>query len=161
MLETEENAMEAKVYNYAVMLLSRREHSVRELSSKIRRKWQLEAGYSDAVLLVVVTRLEASGYLSDERFARAYGQARKRKGFGVERIRYELSEKGVASETLELVLAELAPEWQDAIYGVWEKKFNKIPLDYRELAKQQKFLRYRGFCFQEIEELYKKLGTCL
>jgi regulatory protein len=57
----------ALVREAALALLSRREHSRRELARKLRRK-----GHSRDQIEVVLTRLEEVGLVSDERYARLF-----------------------------------------------------------------------------------------
>ena len=77
-----EKAGERRAYNYAVSLLSRREHTVNEITEKLRRK-----GYTQFAENVC-SRLISEGYLSDERFARLYvRELVNLKGYGKRRIK--------------------------------------------------------------------------
>ena len=78
-------AGERRAYNYAVSLLSRREHTVKEITEKLKRK-----GYGQ-FCEKVTDRLISEGYLSDERFAKLYvRELINLKGYGKRRIRDEL-----------------------------------------------------------------------
>ena len=61
-----EKAGERRAYNYAVSLLSRRDHTVKEINDKLKQK-----GYGQYASAAVL-KLSEQGYLSDERFARMY-----------------------------------------------------------------------------------------
>ena len=63
---------------------------------------------------------------------------------------------GVPDEVIDPCLEEHEGEWQDFIAGVREKKFGKkLPADYKEQAKQSRFLQYRGFTGEQISRLFR------
>ena len=104
----------------------------------------------------MVAKLQAEGLQSDERFTETYIHYRIEKGYGPLRIRQELRERGVPDEIVELCLEQLDPDWQNFIAGVREKKFGKkSPADYKERAKQSRFLQYRGFTGEQINRLFR------
>lgn len=133
--------MTSDVYNAALGMLARRDHSRKELERKLCAKFSVSA----LDLEVLCEALESYGYLNDRRFAEAYTRARMRKGFGPERIRYELREKGVADEIVDETLASEDLDWAELAYSVWQKKYHRVPGDFKEKARQSNFLRYRGF----------------
>ena len=72
------------------------------------------------------------------------------------RIKQELRERGVPEGVVEVCLEELDYDWQNFIAGVREKKFGKKPPgDYKEQAKQSRFLQYRGFTGEQINRLFR------
>ena len=86
-------AGERRAYNYAVSLLSRREHTVKEITDKLNRK-----GYGQFAEKIT-ERLALEGYLSDERFAGLYvRELLNYKGYGRRRIKDELLRKGISKE---------------------------------------------------------------
>ena len=94
----------------ALRMLSRREHSRGELRRKLREKFGAdETGAIEEEL----SRLEESGFLSDERFARAYARGVSSR-FGARRIRMELKKRGVGEEEIELALAEVGMDGDNA-----------------------------------------------
>ncbi|WP_045858572.1 regulatory protein RecX [Teredinibacter purpureus] len=149
---------EKKAYHAAVVLLTRREHSKKEISVKLASKLASIACDADSVIASVVSRLAANGYLSDERFAESYCRARIQKGFGRERLEMELSEKGVGSSLISLVVEQFDTDYPAVLAKVWHKKFKNFPVDHAEKIKQQNFLRYRGFSFDEIDALFRSIS---
>lgn len=147
------------IYTSAVAMLSRREHSREELRQKLARKLP---SLRDEIE-IQLDRLEEQGYQSDERFTEAYMRMRMKRGFGLVRIRQELAQKGISSEILERVFvqdeAELARQSQTLIFEVWQKRFGSLPDNYRDRAKQQGYLRYRGFSSDEITQLFRELDS--
>ena len=103
--------MPDEAFELAVKALGRRERSVAELSS-----WLAERGIAADEVEDVVARLEELGELDDARFARRYAEdKRELAGWGAERIRAALLERGVPAEHIEAALAaDDAPESERA-----------------------------------------------
>jgi len=76
--------------------------------AEVRRRL-LFAGYQAALVEAAVERLTEQGYLDDEQFARAWVESRDRaRPRGERALRLELTQKGVAREIVDAVLAERA-----------------------------------------------------
>ena len=126
--------------------LARREHSRAELRAKLIKK-DVDADEAEAT----VARLAEQGLVSDERFAEAFVAARVRKGQGPVRLRLELEQRGVSDSLIEQVLAAAEVDWAALARSVRHKKHGAdVPDDYRERAKQMRFLQYRGFTNEQI-----------
>ena len=65
------------IYNKSLDLLSRREHSRKELKEKLLLRFQ-----SDDVIQTVLDKLETNNLINELRFAEAYPRSRKRKRLG-------------------------------------------------------------------------------
>lgn len=130
-------------------LLARREHSIDELRAKlVARKFDVEE------VDVVVARLAEEGLVSDERFAEAFVSSRVRKGQGPSRIRLELQRRGVSGGCITTCLDRADIDWNELAREVRIKKFGSGRIaDYREWARQAKFLQYRGFTSDQISDV--------
>ncbi len=139
------------IYNKALDILSRREHSEHELKLKLYKKFE---AISDSEIEEVIIRLENNNLLNDFRFAETYALIRKRKGFGPNKIYHELINKGIKeSISDEIISAE--DSWEDAALKVFRKKYKDgISEDTKERLKQKNFLHNRGFSFKEIESVF-------
>ena len=137
------------IYNKALDVLSRREHSVHELKLKLHKKFEAISEIEE-----VITKLESNNLLNDFRFAETYARIRKRKGFGPNKIHYELKNKGIKeSISNEIISAE--DGWGDAALQAFKKKYKDgISEDTKERLKQKNFLHNRGFSFKEIESVF-------
>ncbi len=149
MKETSELS-ESEAYATAVGLLARREHSSRELSGKLHSR-----GYDPAVVESVLTRLVAERLQSDERFTETYLRQRSGKGYGPERIRAELRERGIEDALISASFrcAEEKGEidWFELANAAYSKKFGNRPIeDMKDKAKRQRFMQYRGFSHEQI-----------
>jgi regulatory protein len=127
-------------------LLSRREHSLAELRTKL-----IARDYSPEEIEPALQRLAADGLVSDERFAEMFIASRMRKGQGPVRIRMELEKRGVAAELISLHLGVMALEWHSLAKQVRSRKFGvQQPDEFKEKARQMRFLEYRGFTGEQI-----------
>jgi regulatory protein len=130
-------------------LLARREHSVAELRHKL-----LARGYVQPAVDEQLHLLEQENLLSDQRFAESYVNFRSKKGFGPVRIRHELKEKGVNVALIEEYL-DNNDYWRNIAKEVREKRFGAtLPKDYKDIAKQMRFLQYRGFSNEQLRHLF-------
>ena len=130
-----------QAYACALRLLVRREHSERELCFKLERR-EFDAAVIDAVLAQLVDE----GYVSNARFAEVFVRSRHERGTGPLRIRAELRDRGVEESLVEDAFRELAADWFDAACRQRDKRFGATPpQDFRERARQMRFLQQRGF----------------
>ena len=94
------------IYNKALDILSRREHSEHELKLKLYKKFE---AISDSEIEEVIIRLENNNLLNDFRFAETYARIRKRKGFGPNKIYHELANKGIKESISDEIISAEAP----------------------------------------------------
>ena len=73
------------IYNKALDLISRREHSQKEIKNKLLMRYE-----NNAVIESVIDKLISNNLINNHRFAELYVLSRKRKGFGPKKIFYEL-----------------------------------------------------------------------
>lgn len=132
----------------ALDLLARREHSQKELKQKLMKR-----DFSAELIDDVLSEIAEQGWQSDLRFAEDYLSARKRDLYGPERIRMELSERGVSDDIIDSLLNVHDDEWFELARQLKLKKFGEaIPEEYAEKAKQMRFLQYRGFTLDQINQ---------
>ena len=137
------------IYNKSLDLLSRREHSTKEIREKLLLRFD-----DCAVIDSVLTKLEKNNLISNLRFAEAYVSSRKRKGFGPKKISFELISKGVSESITNKAITEEGG-WRKAAKRVFVKKFkNGKNSDAKDILKQKTFLQNRGFGFKEIESVF-------
>lgn len=137
------------IYNKALDILSRREHSTKELVIKLEKKFT-----SNSDILLTVSKLKKNNLLNDIRFTESYVAARKRKGFGPKKIEFELISKGIKDSDINYVLSE-ETGWCELAKKAFNKKFKNGPSnEINQKLKQKNFLKNRGFTFQEIESVF-------
>ena len=125
----------------ALGLLARREHSLRELRSKLTLR-----GHEAATIEAVLDELAARELVSDERFAEAFLRSRLERGQGPLKIRAQLRERGVGAPLIDAVLSEAEIDWDRCADAARSRRFgNAPPGDREDMARQARFLRGRGF----------------
>lgn len=136
----------------ALGLLANREHSTRQLQDKL-----LARGYETEEIGPVLEALTREGLLSDARFVEAFVHSRRERGSGPLKIRAELRQRGIEDEVLIAAwLEERDTDWLARAEAVREKKFGPaLPTDYREKARQMRFLQYRGFTPEQIRRVLR------
>ena len=135
----------------ALDLLALREHSRRELERKLDAR-----GFDADVIAGALDRLAADGLQSDARFAEQFIHSRMQRGSGPQKIRAELRERGVDAADIGLAMEALDGDWLALLRSVREKKFgSELPGDYRERARQMRFLQQRGFSSAQIGRLFR------
>ena len=138
----------AEIYNKALDLLSRREHSRKELYLKLISRFE-----SKEDINLILNKLEKNKLLSDSRFTEEYVQARRRKGFGPIKISAELEKRGI-SDSLISAQINIYEDWDDLAQSTFQKRFPEgISKDFKKLQKQKNFLSNKGFTFYQIESV--------
>ena len=144
-----------RAYNYAVSLLSRRDHSERELMTKLSQK-----GYTDGAE-EAIRRLRDSGYVSDERFAKLYvRELQTFKKYGKRRIEQELYRKGVDREIIRQVLEETEFD-ESELVNLIERKYGRYLSDEKGVAKTINGLLRMGYSYGEIRNALKEINKNL
>lgn len=133
----------------AMNLLARREHSVRELRNKLKRRF-----CDDSMIDEQIARLSRENLQSNLRFAESYARQRIGRGYGPVRVKEELRERGASVDDIAAAMQELEVDWFAVASEVMLKKFGALaPSDIKEKARRARFMQYRGF----IAEQYRKL----
>ena len=136
----------AEIYNKALDLLSRREHSRKELNLKLMKRFE-----SKNDINFTLNRLEENNLLCDSRFAEEYVQARRKKGFGPIKNSAELEKRGV-NESLISSEIDKFDDWEDLAELSFKKRFpDGVSKDFKKLQKQKIYLSNKGFTFYQIE----------
>jgi regulatory protein len=127
-------------------LLARREHSILELTRKLKHR-----GFPADEIGRALESFSAEGWLSDRRFAESFVRYRVSRGLGPVRIRRELSERGVDRELADAALTACDEDWLTRAEAVRQKRFGAaLPRDIQERGRQVRFLAYRGFPQEQI-----------
>ena len=133
-------------------LLTRREHSARELLWKLRRR-----GITEDLAAQVVAEIQAVGWQDERRFVESFIRTRHERGMCPVRIRFELKAKGIDDGLIGQVLNALAIDWQQAAREVYRRKYGNRPIQTAsEYGKRYRFLAQRGFETEHIRTLLGK-----
>lgn len=133
----------------ALRFLASREHSARELASKL--KPYAEKGDDIESL---IHWLQEKGFLSEERFAETFSR-RKADRYGSRKILYELQAHHLTDSVIQEITENLKETELQRAFSLWERKFGKLPETLPEKARQIRFLQQRGFPSNIIRQVIK------
>lgn len=104
-------------------------------------------GYDKSLVPLVLERLNARGYIDDQRFAELWVENRNVvKGTSTKKLRNELMQKGISHQVIDSVLDESARNDEDELRKIIARKANRYP-------DQQKFIQYlvrQGFNYSDV-----------
>lgn len=129
----------------ALYLLEHRSHSKKELVEKIRRTTSAEAAQAAA------DKMEDLGLIDDEDYARRYAaELLHRKGYSASRTVYELTQKGIDKELAQELAEELAPDPQEKILAILERKYPACTDDEKVMRRAIAALQRLGYRYEDI-----------
>ena len=126
-------------------LLGRREHSARELSSKLR-----QGGVAAEDIEPLVEDLAENGWQSDPRFAASRIHNRIAQGYGPIRISAELRMAGLPDATIREAMDAADCDWTTLCIDVCQRKYRQPATDRAERQKRYNHLAARGFAGDQI-----------
>jgi len=128
--------------NSAIYSLAMREHSRQEIKNKLAKKVFSENVDFEKLL----DQLEENNYLNEERFTESFIRYRSGRGQGFVKIANELRQRGINTSLINNAMQEANIDWYQLAKEQREKKFGKTkPFDFKEKARQMRFLSGRGF----------------
>lgn len=128
-------------YDKALGLLARREHSARELRSKLAQRG-LDAEDSAKAL----SQLQEKNFQSDTRFGDMLVRSRLESGYGERWIVAELRTHGIAEAEAHELIEAAEPDWFELVRRQLRRRYgDKRPKDQAERNKRAAFLLRRGF----------------
>lgn len=128
-------------FGKALDLLSRREHSRRELKAKLVR-----GGYASDETASAIDSLESSNYQNDACFAEVLARSRAANGYGPRRIAAELKSHGVIDADIAAAIAAVDCDWRDLARRQLQRHYGRSGAsDQKERARRSAFLLRRGF----------------
>ena len=130
-----------QVWNKALYLQGRREHSRVELTQKLR----LFGASADQIEETLV-RLAEYSLQSDDRFAESLVRSQLLRGRGQRAIRQALQQRGLDAEHPALAEQTVNTDWTLKAQELLQRRFGvNLSRDAKEKARYIRFLQYRGF----------------
>lgn len=154
----------ARLLDRAIRILAMRDHSEQELRRKLAAPVMSKNGpealdVTPEELEQVVAWCIENRYLDDNRFVGQFIASRSRKGYGPARIRQELSQKGIARQAVEQAMCECDIDWVSLARAQAQRKYGEpLPSAFAEKVKVQRFLLYRGYLMEDIQEIWRNFA---
>ena len=141
----------SRLYSRAAAYCSTAEHCKKEVAEKLN-SWGEE---NEEEIARILERLSDEGFIDETRYARAYANDKLRfQGWGRQKIRMMLQQKGVTSTAITEALAQLdEDEYRQVLQTLAEKKRRELRGEKDAFIVKQKIARFlagRGFSFDEI-----------
>lgn len=121
-------------------LLTRREHSRKELTRKL-----VSRGLEAAEVAAAVDKLSDAGWQNDRRFAESLVRSRAQSGYGPLHIRAELATHGLSSEAIGEALATFDGDWRELACELVHRRYSQLGGDLKARRKAADLLIRRGF----------------
>ena len=130
----------------ALGLLTRREHSSRELTRKLTVR-----GVEPQQAKAAVDKLAAAGWQDDARFAETLVRSRAAAGYGPIRIRAELGTHGLDREAVAAAMDTFDGDWAESARDLVRRRFGDgIAEDRVGRRKAAELLVRRGFAAEHV-----------
>ena len=135
----------ASALDSAFRILSRRDHTRKELAVKLRQK-----GFDSIAIERALSRCRELGYLDDAKTAAIIAGHLAESGYGPLRVRQTLGQKGIDDVTIEHALARCGDEEAQVLSArcLLEKKASRLNREgdpWKRRQKAYRFLAGRGF----------------
>jgi len=130
-------------YAASIRLLARRDHSVQELTRKLRKR-----EHSEEAIATTLEELLDANYLNDERYAELYAFQRMEQGYGPLAIQSRLRERGLSPRYIHSALVGLGVDWTEKAEQLIHKRFNPTEIqdtEQRIVARIARFVQARGY----------------
>jgi regulatory protein len=136
-------------YDKALGLLARREHSRRELKTKLR-----QYGYEGEEATAAIDRVGAQHYQDDDRFAEVLLRSRIAQGYGPMRLRMELKTHGLSDARIRELLDAAEADWDASAATQLRRRYGgRSTADPAERARRAQFLLRRGFAAATVRNV--------
>ena len=134
--------------------------------SDLRRRMQ-RLELAEELQAELLTRLEAEGFVSGERFARAFVHDKHRfNGWGPRRLEHELRRHGITPSVIAATLEELeeeetrAEDEESRVLELLRTKQRSLPAGLERRKAYDRLMRfglYRGYDYDEVREAITQL----
>jgi len=137
----------------ALKFLSYKIRSEKEIYNKLK-----EYEYTESIIKKVIDKLKEYNYINDVEFAISFIKYKYNlKGYGKQRIKYELIKKGIDSCIIDDLFQKLdINETEKALNFIEKKLKGNINLEIKEKQKLFAYLERKGYCYNIIKAAFKQ-----
>lgn len=141
-----------KALNKCADLLSRRDHSVKELKTKLLRTVDEKSAQK------AIDRYIESGYLNDERYCENLVEYLfKTKKYSLNHVKQECFKRGIDREITDKILSEYEIDSISAIVDLLNTKYKSKLLQDNGVQKVIAALQRKGFYYSDIKSAFYRL----
>ena len=141
-----------KALNKCADLLSRRDHSVKEMKMKLQRTVDSKSAQK------AIDRYIEAGYLDDERFCRSLVEYLiNKKKYSENHIRQECYKRGISSDIINNVLEDFYIDNVDTIVELIQSKYLSKLQQENGTQKVIAALMRKGFSYSDIKSAFYRL----
>ena len=147
--------MDARVYEKLTAYCAYQERSVRDVTGKLSK---LKVEKSEAP--PYIERLKREGFLSEERFAKAFVAGHLRKKWGKAKIKSALMQKGISASVIKEHLDNVEEEgYEEQLLKAAQQKLKSIKGEtiYEKRTKLLRFLLGKGYESAKANKVTKQL----
>ena len=139
-----------KAKRYIFRLLKFRIRTESEITQRLRKK-----GFTEKIIEELIRYFKDANLINDSLFASQWLNERLNRGYGIERIKWELKQKGISEEYIQELIAknEVLEKENDMLYKVMKEKIKKIDPNLESFKKKAILYRYliqRGFSQSKV-----------
>ena len=136
-------------YNYCLYLLGNREHSVHQISQKLKAR-----EVDGTEIFRCIEKLQTHKLQSDERFCESMIRYHSNQLKGEQWIKHSLKQAGVSGNQIENAFYASEVNWFDVLQTLINKKYGDTPaVDFKETQKRKRYLVGKGFGYGLINEV--------
>lgn len=136
---------------HAALDAAAKQLSYRALSTAMLRQKLLNKGHDEQAADYALAWLSERGLLSDAAYAEAVVRSYAHRGYGAQRIRQELTARGLDRDTAAAALEGFAPD-RALLLKLLDKRLKGDTSDRKQVDKAVAFLQRRGFSWGQIKE---------
>ena len=141
MVRNSDDKENISAYDKALAFLVRREHSGRELKSKL-----VQRGFDADQAAAAIESLKQKDFQNDARFGEMLVRTRIEGGYGARWIIAELRTHGIAEDAARGLIDAAEPDWLELALRQLRRRYGSKPAaDYAGRGKRGGFLLRRGF----------------
>ena len=145
---------EPSAYEKALGLLSRREHSARELKAKLAQR-----GFDADENAAALERLQSKDFQNDARFGEMLIRTRIESGYGPRWIIAELKTHGITESKARDLIDAAEPDWLSIVRNQLRRRYGGKPAaNLAERVKRANFLLRRGFDAATVQSATRAEG---
>ena len=146
---------QVSAYDKALVLLARREHSARELKSKLARRGFEADENSDAL-----AKLQSKDFQNDARFGEMLVRSRIAGGYGPRWIVAEFRTHGIDESKAHALIDAAEPDWLEIVRAQLRRRYGVKPAtNLAERVKRTAFLLRRGFDAATVQSITRAEGV--